>query len=314
MVALISDIRFAWRQALLKPLFAALVVGVLALGIGATTAIFSLTDAVLFRPLPIAEPDRVVRIFRVDEVGNPNNNMNFPAIADLRDHSASFSQVAAYQDWAPFNLAVSGQEPARVAGAVVTGDYFNLFGVPPLLGRYFLPSDDVERGGHPVVVLSEMTWRSRFGADPDVVGTEVQINTHPFTVVGVMPLRFGGANAQPSVDAWVPMSMMEAAAPFEEWSYLTDRRVSWLDGVARLAPGVSLAQAQAEVDAIVANVIEAEGLDIENMRLGLIPATAAAVDPYSFEGTRRNAFLLLGVTAALACDDQHSEPASGAHR
>lgn len=299
MNSLFNDLACAWRQVLARPLFATLIVAVPALGIGATTAIFSLTDAVLFRPLPIHEPERVVRIFRVDETGRPNNNLTFPHITDLREHASSFSHISAYTDWAPFNLATPGHEPARVSGAVVTGDYFNLFGVPPLLGRYLLPGDDVERGGHPVTVLSERIWRSQFGADPRILGKTVHINTHPFTVVGVMPLRFGGADAQPSVDAWAPMAMMEVAAPFEQWSYLTNRNVSWLDGIVRLAPGVSLAAAQAEVDAITANVVEAEGLNIDNMRLGLLPATEAAVDPYSFEGTHRNAYLLLGVTAAL---------------
>lgn len=299
MGTLIADLGFAWRQALSKPLFTTLVIGVLALGIGATTAIFSLTDAVLFRPLSFHESERVVRIFRVDEAGNPNNNMNFPAIADLRDHASSFSHVAAYQDWAPFNLAVPGQEAARVSGAVVTGVYFELFRVQPLLGRYLQASDDVERGGHPVVVLGEKAWRTHFGADPGIVGRAVTINTHPFTVIGVMPYRFGGHEAQPSVDAWVPMAMMEQATPFDEWSFLTNRSVTWLDGIARLAPGVSLAAAQDEVNAIVANVAGAEGLDPGNMRLGLIPATEAAIDPYGNQGDRRNGWLLLGVTLTL---------------
>ena len=161
----------------------ALIVGVLALGIGATSAIFSLADIVLFRELPVPQPEQVVRVFRVDEAGNPNNNLNFPAYVDLRENARSFSQIAAYSDWAPFNLAAPGQEPARVAGAVVSGEFFELFGVAPLLGRALRPSDDVDRGAHPVVVISEQAWRTRFGADPDVIGAEVRINTHPFTVV-----------------------------------------------------------------------------------------------------------------------------------
>lgn len=299
MTALMTDLRFAWRQALTRPLFSALVIGVLALGIGATTAIFSLTDAVLFRPLPIAEPDRVVRIFRVDETGRPDNNLSFPHVADLRDNASSFSHIAAYMDWGVFNIARAGHEPQRVPGAIVTGDYFNLLGVQPILGRHLLPSDDIDRGAHPVTVLSERLWRTHFGADPGIVGAEVMINTHPYTVVGVMPERFGGANAQPSIDAWVPMSMMEKTAIYVSWNDMTNRGAAWLDGIARLAPGVTLAQAQAEIDAVAAAVVEAEGLEPENMRLGLFPATEAAVDPYSTEGARRNAWLLLGVTGAL---------------
>lgn len=299
MGTIIADLRFAWRQALARPLFTTLVIGVLALGIGATTAIFSLTDAVLFRPLPIVEPDRVVRIFQVDEAGAVAGNLRFPSYTDLRDNASSFSQIAAYTDWAPFNLSVPGQDPARVAGAVVTGDFFNLFGVQPLLGRYLLPSDDVERGGHPVTVLSEQVWRTQFNADPDIVGKSVHINTHPFTVVGVMPFAFGGPSAQPNVEAWVPMAMMEAATPSEQWSFLTDRRISWLDGVARLAPGVSLEQAQAEVAAIVANVVADEGLNIDNLRLGLLPAKEGAIDPYGNLGVNRNGWLLLDITFTL---------------
>lgn len=294
-----NDLVYVWRQALAKPLFAGLIVGVLALGIGATTAIFSLTDAVLFRPLAVAEPARVFRIFRVDEAGNPNNNLAFTSYSDLRDNASSFSHIAAYQDWAPFNLAAAGQAPLRVSGAVVTGDYFNLFGVSPLLGRYLLPSDDVDRGGHPVVVISESLWRRQFGATPDILGTQVTINTHPFTVIGVMPAAFGGPDAQPSVEAWAPMAMLEQAAAFEEWSFLTNRGVTWLDGVARLAPGVTYAQASAEVDSIVAGVVEQTGENLDDMQLGLFPAAEVAVDAYGNQGAARNALLLLGVTATL---------------
>ena len=210
-----QDLKIALRQSLNKPLFSTLIVAVLGLGIGATTAIFSITDQVLFRGLPVADPDRLVRVFRVDETGKPNNNLSYPAISDLFGLDA-FSHVAGYTDWAPFNLAASGQEPARVGGAVVSGEYFEAFGVQPLVGRYLLPSDDVERAGHPVVVLSERAWRGQFGADPAIVGKPVAINTHPFTVVGVMPASFGGANAQAAIDAWVPMAMVEQAAPYDQ--------------------------------------------------------------------------------------------------
>ncbi|MEX0900306.1 MAG: ABC transporter permease [Gammaproteobacteria bacterium] len=294
-----NDLKFVWRQALAKPLFASLIVGVLALGIGATSAIFSLSDAVLFRSLPVEEPAEVVRVFRVDEAGVPNNNMNFPAYVDLRDGAKSFAQVAAYQDWAPFNLGVMGEEPARVSGAVVSGEFFNLFGVPALLGRTLVPSDDVDRGGHPVAVLSERLWRNRFGADEDVVGREITINTHPFTVVGVMPAGFGGPSLPGTTDAWVPMAMLEQAAPFEKWEFLTQRGTSWHDVIARLAPGVSRAQAQAEVDVIVAGVVADTGRSPDQMRLGLLPASDAAVDAYGYQGTRRNTLLLLSVTATL---------------
>lgn len=299
MSTLTNDLRFAWQQASRRPGFSLLVVGVLALGIGATTAIFSLTDAALFRPLPIQEPEQVVRIFRVDEHGQPDNNLSYPHITDLRAHATSFSQIAAYMGWGVFSMAADGQDPQRVTGGVVNGEYFNLLGVPALLGRTLLPSDDEGRGANPVVVLSERAWRSQFGAVAGIIGMEVTINTHPFTVVGVMPARFGGADAQPSVGAWIPMSMMEAAGGGLSWPMTESRDASWLDGVARLAPGVTREQAQAEVDAIAAGVVEAEGLEPERMRLGLIPATVAATDPYGFEGARRNAWLLLGVTTAL---------------
>lgn len=295
----LQDIRFALRQAASRPLFAALVVGVMALGIGATTAIFSLTDVVLFRSLPVAEPERVMRIFRVDESGRPAGSMNFPAYADLRDHATGFSHVAAYVGWASFNLGVSGQEPVRIVGGVATGEFFELLGVSPLLGRYLLPSDDIDRGAHPVLVIGEQVWRRHFNADPDVVGTEVRINTHPFTVVGVMPARFGGLSASGYVDAWAPMAMLEQAHPGQSWEGLSQRGWTWHDAIARLAPGVSLEQAQAEVDAIVAGAVEEFGINPNYARLGLIPADTAAVDVYGSQGTRRNAWLLLGVTVTL---------------
>ncbi|MFO7562584.1 MAG: ABC transporter permease, partial [Enhygromyxa sp.] len=127
----------------------------------------------------------------------------------------------------------------------------------------------------------------------------MRINTRPFTVVGVMPAGFGGADAQPSVDAWVTTAMLEGTAGYISWDDRASRGSAWLDGIARLAPGVTQAQAQAEVNAVTAAVIEAEGLEAEDMRLGLVPANVAAVDAYGFEGAHRNAWLLLGVTGAL---------------
>jgi putative ABC transport system permease protein len=294
-----SDLRQAVRQVGARPGFSALVIMLLALGIGATTAMFSLTDAVLFRSLPIAEPDRVVRIFRIDTAGRPSGNVSHPVFADLRERAASFSQVAAYVGWAPFNLSRADSEPVRLVGSVVTGDYFNLLGVAPLLGRPLLPADDVERGAHPVLVISEQTWRRHFDADPDIVGREVRINTHPFTVVGVMPARFGGLSASAYVDAWASMAMLEQAHPGQSWDALSQRGWTWHDSVARLAPGVSLAQARAEVAAIGAALVEEHGENPDFLRIGLLPADAAAVDTYGRQGTRRNAWLLLGVTFVL---------------
>jgi putative ABC transport system permease protein len=239
-----SDIRYATRVLWRAPAFALAVVAVLALGIGANTAIFSIVNAVLLRPLPFEEPDRLVRLFHVPPQNAFPGMPRFPLSAanfyDWQREARMFEGMAMYR-FRQFTLTGTGQPQSVMAGAVGAG-FFDLLGVRPALGRAFLPEEDSPGRGR-VVVLSERFWRSHFGGAADVVGRGLRLDGEPYAVVGVMPARFSvGSWAVTARDMWVPMALGEA-----------DREVRENhnhQAIARLRDGAMPAQARAELEAI----------------------------------------------------------------
>lgn len=233
-----QDIRYGLRRILQSPGFSLVVVLTLAVGIGANTVIFSVVETVLLRPLPYREPDRLVTINHfypsLDSLEAP---VSAPGFRDYRDRTRSFEAVAVSGGWAP-NLTGMG-DPERLAGARVTGLYFKVYGVPAALGRPLAPGDD-QRGEDRVVVLSHALWQRLFGGAPDALGKKMLLNGESYEVVGVMPpqfLNFFGRN----VALWAPLS-------FEPSELGDERRTNEsLNLVARLAPGVTLASAKAEM-------------------------------------------------------------------
>ncbi|HEX7049880.1 MAG TPA: ABC transporter permease [Longimicrobiales bacterium] len=228
METLFHDLRYALRSLRKAPGFAGVAVLTLALGIGANTAIFSVVDGVLLRPLPYPEPDRLVSFV---EAGSYKG-----AFLEYRERAESFEAIAAYTPGQAFSLTGRG-EPVRLEGAVVSAGLFSVLGAKPLLGRTFLPGED-EAGREPVVVLSHGLWQQRFGADPGIIGEEVRLDGIARTVVGVMPpgFRFPSASTQ----LWVPASI-RAADPIDLWG------MSVGTTIARLRPGVTLEEARTEV-------------------------------------------------------------------
>lgn len=189
MDALLQDLRYAARQLRKSPLFSLVVVATLALGIGANAAIFSLMDQVVFRPLPVHEPDRLV-LFDTPGPGSGSFHSNYDLTpvtlgfySRLAEQSGVLANAAAYFA-APLNLAV-GAETERVSGALVSGSFFDTLGLRPASGRLLGPQDDVTPGAHPVVVLSHGYWSRRFAAEAGIVGRELRINGVAMTVVGV---------------------------------------------------------------------------------------------------------------------------------
>jgi len=240
----LSDLRYSVRTLLRAPSFALAVIAVLALGIGANAAIFSIVNAVLLRPLPFDHPDRLVRIFHVPP------QSTFPGITrfsvspanfyDWQRAARSFDSMVLFRG-RQFGLTGSGNAERVVAGAV-GAEFFAVAHAQPALGRVFLPEEDSPGRGK-VVVLSDKFWRSHFGAAPDVVGRTLTLDAEAYSIIGVMPARFAAkAWAVTDRDIWVPLA------------YTDDRRAvrdNHNDAVAaRLKAGVSLAQAQAEMDAI----------------------------------------------------------------
>jgi predicted permease len=237
-----QDVRFSVRALRRSPGFAATAIAVAALGIGATTAAYSLLDRVLLRPLPFPEPERLVRIYEDQSFRGYRELEVSPAnFRDYKSMSRSFESMGALQGWS-FNL-VDGATPRRINAAAVTVEVFELLGARPVLGRLFTAAED--RGGAAgTLVLSHALWSSRFGADPGVLGRTVRLDDDPYTIVGVMPPGFTFPYAD--VEAWTPMRFVED--DFQERTNFA------LSVYGRLRPGVSLAAARAEMSGIGARL------------------------------------------------------------
>jgi predicted permease len=240
MNALISDLRFAVRVLLKSPGFAVVAVLCLAIGIGANTTIFSVVNAVLLRPFPFADPDRIVAVHEIQ----PKNDIDRAGLSyldyrDLGEQSTSFAQTAAYTGR---SITFSGSdEPERVVGEAVSASLFPLLGVKPALGRHFRADEDQPGAPH-VVLLSDEIWRRRFNGDPAIVGKSLLINAAAHTVVGVMPPRF---QFPENSLAWIPVTPIVHDEP---------RASRSLAVLARLKPGASFAQGRAEVKGFVERV------------------------------------------------------------
>jgi putative ABC transport system permease protein len=248
MSTLWQDLRYGARMLLKRPGFALTAVITLALGIGANTAIFSVINAALFRPLPIVDEERVVVLqgYRVDKTDG--FGVSYPDFADWRAQSRSFAAMALVTtDEATVN---TDGEPVRATGAVVSADLFKTIGVQPQLGRAFTPEEDqwgASEGLAPVM-LTDSAWRNRFGADRKIIGRQIVIDERPYQIIGVTPPDLFPVQKEP-VEFWLTTAVN--GNPQQKGSANASRGYRFYDGViARLQPGVTLAQAQAELDAI----------------------------------------------------------------
>jgi putative ABC transport system permease protein len=285
MDTLIQDLRFALRALAKRPGFTAVVVITLGLGIGANTAIFSMVNGVLLRPFPYHEPDRIVAVGAT----HPNEpgrtlNLSFPDYEVVRDEVGSLGAVAVW-DWEPFNLR--GDESALfVGGERVSGEYFAVVGIDPILGRTFRPEDD-RPGAEPVIVLSETLWRNELGADPEALGRTVRLDGTAHTVIGVAPDH---AARVERVRLWVPLAQDAERSP---------RGIHYLQGIGRLAPGATIGQAQAELNQLATRLAEAYPETNRDRGLAARPLRASAA-----EQERPLLLLLLaavGLVLLIAC-------------
>jgi putative ABC transport system permease protein len=233
-----QDLRYGARMLSKRPGFTIVAVITLALGIGANTAIFSVVNAVLLRPLPCEDPDRLVYFMKLTQQGYPEES-SLPDFVDWREQSRSFERMAAATS-RTFNLTGVG-EAERLNGEAVTADFFPMLSIRPAFGRVFLPEED-RPGASRVAILSHNLWRRRFGSNPDVVGLAITLNGQDYTVVGIAPPNLWHADG---VDIWVPLAMGPGEAR---------RRNNFLSVAGRLKPGVSLDQARAEMNAISARL------------------------------------------------------------
>lgn len=241
MGTILQDLRFGWRMLARNPGFTAVAIIALALGIGANTAIFSVVNAVVLRPLPIHQPGRVVAIHdHFTQIGLPSIGVSAPDFADISKRKDIFESTAVLSAHS-FNLIGSGQ-PERLEGFQVSGQFFPLMGVKPILGRWFLPSEDKPGASH-VAIISEGLWKGAFGSDAKLIGKSIALDGENYTVVGIMPASFRLPNMTP--DVWTPLALTPA-----QLDPVKERDHQWLTMLARLRPSVTIAQAQTAMNGI----------------------------------------------------------------
>jgi predicted permease len=297
MEKLLQDFRFGFRQLVKKPGFAALAVISMALGIGANTSIFSLIDTVLLRPLPVHEPSRLAVLYGTLHNGADITLQSYPNYKDYRDRNTVMSDLALYRV-VMANFSQNGNNE-RVWGYLVSGNYFEVLGVKPFLGRGFLPEEDQTPGSHPVAILSYGSWERRFGSDPAIVGKTTHFNGKPYTIVGVMPKGFIGTEVAYEPEMFIPVQMAAAIEPGAR--YLDRRTDDNMFVVGRLKPGVTKAQAEAELKTLTAQLArdypENAGRGLFLMKPGLfLPEIRNAV--FGFTGIL---FAVGGLVLLLAC-------------
>ncbi|HXJ04495.1 MAG TPA: ABC transporter permease [Candidatus Acidoferrum sp.] len=288
----LQDARYAMRMLRKNPGFTAVAVLTLALGIGANTAIFSVVYAVLLKPLPYAQPNQLFNVFEVQsQAGVKGTGWSYANFAEVREQNHAFIDMAGSQQ---HQLTLTGTgEPSVVNTSVITPELFSLFGARPLMGRVFF-SEDGKPGAPAVVILSENLWRGSFGADPNIIGSSINLDKRTFTVVGIMPAAFRFPAVSQSEQVWIPLVQDPL---FSSWM---DRRGGhWLQVTGRLKPGVSMTQVQAELDAISARLGKEFPAENDGWGIRMVPLQQMIV------GKVKSALLVLlgavGLVLLIAC-------------
>jgi putative ABC transport system permease protein len=272
------DLRYALRALCRQPGFLAAAVVTLALGIGATTALYSVLHGVVLKPLPFPEAERLVRIYH-----DPIQMISGPDIVTFRERVRSLEAVASFYDYSDSGFDLSGDgRPQRVSAMPVSAEYFGVLKVAPVLGRTFTREE--ERAGTGVVMLNSALWKDRWPTAPDTLGQSVVLDGVSYTVIGVLPVGFREPFGR-HIDIWIPQNLEPGGANTPDHYYLSM--------LGRLRPGVSLSEAQAEFDAIVAS-LEADSPRGEPWRMSLVPLAEAVIGP-----TGQLLFVLLAASALV---------------
>ncbi|HET9407552.1 MAG TPA: ABC transporter permease [Candidatus Sulfotelmatobacter sp.] len=309
-----QDLRYGFRALRKGPLFTAVAVLTLALGIGANTAMFSLLDQVVLRLLPVSHPEQLVI---VRETGNHYGNsygpntISWPMFEDLRDHNQVFSGMFCRF---PASVTIGGDRAAQIPAELVSGLYFPTLGIGAALGRTIAPDDDAVPDSSPVVVLSYSFWQSYFNGDRKIVGQTIVLNSHPMTVIGVAQPGFDGVVLGAPAKVFVPITMKTEMTPHSDGLKDRRRRLSWVTAYGRLNPGVSPQQAQVSLQPLLHGILEMEAQQPEftrsataadrelflRNRIELLPGSENKLREYM----RRPLWLLVALTGAvllLAC-------------
>jgi len=298
MTGWLDDLRLAARMLARRPGFSAVIVATLGLAIGANAAVFSFVDAILLRPLPVAAPERLVRIYSHFASGLDWASVSYPNYRDFERANRVFAALAAEGNQA--YVVGDSASSDQVAGALVSANYFATLGVRPALGRAFEPDED--RVASPVAVIGDGFWKRYFAADPRVLGRTATLNGTAFKVVGVAPAGFSGPNTGLVAEIWTPLSMQAAVNPGADLLRL--RGAYWLQLTGRLRPGVSLQQAADAMNALAARLRQLYPRDNEGVSLSLLPESQARIYPAFRGGLVALSALLqvvVGLVLAVAC-------------
>ncbi len=253
----VSEFRYVVRSLARSPVFAFVAVLSLALGIGANTAVFTLLDQVLLRLLPVRNPGQLVQLKETGAFHGSNtgiNSLSYPLYKDFSEQNQVFSGMFCRHSL-PFSVSFQGRSE-RATGELVSGSYFPVLGLRPALGKLFTPVEDRARGGAPLAVLSYDYWKTRFAGDPSVIGRQILINNHQFTITGVAPKGFDGVEKLFSTQIYVPVMM--AGQLTQEEKPFDNRGRRWVQVFGRLKPGVTSTQAKASLEPIFRRILRME--------------------------------------------------------
>jgi predicted permease len=294
MGTLFQDLRFAFRQLGRAPSFAITAVLTLALGIGANTAIFSLVNSLLLRPLPVQNPGQVAELAEALGKGPMFPNFSLPEFKQVRAEAGhSFSGIAA-ATMGLDGISIKGQQPERILTTYVSGNFFHVLGLKPAAGRLFLPSEGEVVGQDPVIVLSYDYWKEKFNADRAVVGRPVTVDGRPFTIIGVSPKEFHGVQTFANVEAYLPVS--ELGIESAQADTLTNWQNRGFNLYARLQPGVSFEQASADMAVVARDLIRLQPVAEKGLALAAFPEPTMRIPT----GNGGSIFIMAGLFLSLA--------------
>lgn len=303
-----KDLRYALRMLRKSPGFTTVAMLTLALGIGANTAVFTVVDSLILNPLPLEKISTLAAINTAQAKKTAQSGdlqaISYLNLKDIHDRAHAFRSLAGHSY--PMAVTMTDKDQLhRVFAEIVTANYFETLGLHPFLGRFFLPSEDTTPGAAPVAVLGYTAWQSRFAGDPGILGRTIHLNETPFTIIGVGPKGFKGVYAVFGPDLWVSSMMAQQVLPAEQRNALSDRALPLFTGIGRLEPGVTLAQAQAEMK-IVAAALEKEDPNAnEGKVLTVTPLIEAAYGPER-QPVVLGGFLLMtivGFVLIIACSN-----------
>lgn len=292
---ILQDVRYGMRILTKSPGTTLVMVLILGVGIGATTAIFSFVNGIFLKPAAVSQPDRLVKVFAKGPHGGHEAGFSYPEYALLRDHNTSFASLAAETQLAQIH-AVFADGTAEMRAGFVSSNYFSTLGVKPAIGRFFLPEEDAVPDRNPVAVISAELWRRRFNSDPSVIGRTITINRLAFDIVGVAAPQFSGIHAGDPQSLWMPLMMLHAARYFGNCPHAFDCAVID-DLVGRLTPGRTRRDLEDELSRIT--VWSASDWPQNAGRREIVTFPAVGVDPDSRADFTLQMQLLMSVAALL---------------